>query len=315
MKTQRLGTTDLEVSVLAYGCMRLANVMRREHLTPDRIQNGIAVLEAAVEAGYTFFDHANIYGDTTCELIFGQALEKHPDWRERLVVTTKCGIRFPNQPNPGDPQRYDFTPSHLKEEVEGSLQRLQLERLDLLQLHRPDYLANYVAVAQTLIELRKEGKVRYFGVSNFRPDLVALLQQHLPEDKLQVNQLEISLSRHQCLDDGCLDECQAHQRTPLAWSPLGGGKLGTGYRPDTRSERYVQDTLLLQTLDAVAHELEAGRSETALAWLRRHPTGIIPIIGTTSISRLRAAVEAADLELSHSQWYRLLEAAMGHRVP
>lgn len=314
MKTQRLGTTDLTVSVLAYGCMRLSGVWRRAGLTAERVEEGIAILEASVDAGYTFFDHADIYGDTTCETIFGRALQRHPDWRERLVVTTKCGIRFADQPHPGDPARYDFSYGHLKDSVEASLRRLQLERLDLLQLHRPDYLADYAEVARALTELREEGKVRYFGVSNFRPELVRLLQRHLPDDHLQVNQLEISLSRSQCLHDGCLDECQAAHRTPLAWSPLGGGRLGTGYQPGTTAESYARETLLLQTLDTVAGEVGAARTETALAWLRTPPTGIIPIVGTRSPERLRTAVRAAEIELSRTQWYRLLEAAVGRRV-
>lgn len=295
--------------------MRIARTWRRADLTPEKIDTGIAILEAAVDAGYTLFDHADIYGDTTCETIYGHALDRHPDWRDRLVVTTKCGIRFPNQPNPGDPGRYDFSPAHIRESVEASLARLKLDTLDLLQLHRPDYLADYRAVARTLIELREAGQVRYFGVSNFRPQLVENLQRLLPDDHLIVNQIEISLQRPDCLWDGCLDECQANQRTPLAWGPLAAGQLGTGYVPNGRDPDYAKTALRLRVLDEVAAEVGAERGEVALAWLLRHPAGIIPIVGSANPERIRQAVRADEIELSHTQWYRLMEGALGHRVP
>jgi len=315
MKTQQLGTTDLHVSALAYGCMRITRCWQPDELTPEHIDDGIAILEAAVDAGYTFFDHANIYGNTTCETIYGHALEKHPDWREKLVVTTKCGIRFPNQPDEGDPGRYDFDPAHIKESVEASLKRLKLETLDLLQLHRPDLLADYRAVARALVELREEGKVRYFGVSNFRPQLVENLQRLLPDDHLQVNQIEVSLKRLDCLQDGCLDECMANQRTPLIWGPVAAGKLGTGAFINGRDPNYTRDLMLHQVMDTVGEEVGLERGEVALAWLRRHPSKMIPIVGTSNPERIRKATEAVDVELSRTQWYRLYEAALGHRVP
>lgn len=181
MKTQQLGQTSFQVTRLAYGCMRLSGgVWKRADLHEDAIRNGVHLVETAFDAGYNFFDHADIYGDTTCETIFGRALKLHPGWREQMVIATKCGIWFADQPNPGDPQRYDFSYEHIVRSVEGSLTRLGVETIDLLQLHRPDYLADPEEIARAFTQLRSAGKVREFGVSNFRPPLLTTVQKALP---------------------------------------------------------------------------------------------------------------------------------------
>ncbi len=142
MKTQALGQTDLQVTRLCYGAMRIAGpTWDRTKVGPEQIEKGIRTLEQAVDAGYNFIDHADIYGDTACETIHGLALDRHPDWRDKLIVATKCGIRFDDEP-PGTPHRYDFDGSHIRWSVDEALKRLKLERIDLFQLHRPDYLAN-----------------------------------------------------------------------------------------------------------------------------------------------------------------------------
>ena len=148
MKTQRLGRTDFQVTRLAYGCMRTSSgVWNRADLHEDAIRNGVRLIETAFDAGYNFFDHADIYGDT-CETIFGRALKLHPGWREKMIIATKCGIWFPDRPNPGDPGRYDFSYEHIVGSVEGALGRLGIETIDLLQLHRPDYLADPAEVVR-----------------------------------------------------------------------------------------------------------------------------------------------------------------------
>ena len=179
MNTQSLGLTDLQVSRLCYGAMRISGSWDRAKVDAVAVEKGISLLECAVEAGYTFIDHADIYGDTTCEMIHGLALKKHPDWRDRLVVATKCGIRFENEPD-GTPHRYDLSGEHILQSVDESLKRLNLDRIDLYQFHRPDYLLDPHEAAQAMNALHQAGKVRYFGVSNFKPSLVSAPAKRAP---------------------------------------------------------------------------------------------------------------------------------------
>ena len=314
MKTQRLGQTEFQVTRLAYGCMRISGTWERTEVTEDAIRHGIRLVETAFDAGYNFFDHADIYGDTTCEMIFGRALKLHPGWRDQMVITTKCGIWFADDPNPGDPARYDFSYEHIIRSVEGSLARLGIETLDLLQLHRPDYLADPEEVARAFTKLRDSGKVREFGVSNFRPSLLSMIQKAV-SFPLQVNQVEIHLGRLDCFTDGTLDQCLERGITPLAWSPLGGGKLATGAVPDAAAPGVEKRRKLLAVLDETAKEYDTDRTSIALAWLLKHPSGIIPIVGTANEERIRDLTKADAIELSRVTWYRLLEAARGEKVP
>jgi predicted oxidoreductase len=314
MKTQRLGRSSFEVSRLAYGCMRLTGHWARDRVTEEDIRRGIGMVEAAFEAGYNFFDHADIYGDSMCEIIFGRALALHPGWRARMFIATKCGIRWADQPKPGDPFRYDLSYRYIVDSAEGSLRRLGIETIDLLQLHRPDYLADPHEIARAFVELREAGKVREFGVSNFRPSLLAAVQRALPFP-LQVNQVEIHLNRLDCFTDGTLDQCLELGMTPLAWSPLDRGKLATGAPPDVIEPDQQRRLKLLLALDAAAQHCEVSRTVIALAWLLRHPARIIPIVGSANPDNIRAAVRADELELDRETWYKLLEAAVGQRLP
>ncbi|MBA3963721.1 MAG: aldo/keto reductase [Chthoniobacterales bacterium] len=310
MQTQLLGTSGIEISRLAYGCMRISGSWDRHEVSRDAVRRGIGILETAVEAGYTFFDHADIYGDTTCETIFGEALAQHPSWRDQLIVATKCGIIFPDQPTPGLPHRYDFSYRHIIDSVESSLERLLMERIDLLMLHRPDYLADPGEVARAFTELRAAGKVREFGVSNFRPSLLSALQSAL-DFPLQVNQVEIHPYHLDCLTDGTLDQCLERKITPMAWSPVAGGKVASGYAPETKADDYEKQVSLLEALDLAAKAYEIGRTVIALAWLLRHPSGIVPVVGSTNPDNIRAASKATDVEMDRPAWYRILRAARG----
>src|SRR5271163_3088132 len=141
MQTFQFSETDLRVTRLCYGAMRIAGTWDKDKVDATAIERGIQSLESAVEAGYNFIDHADIYGDTTCEMIHGLALDRHPGWRDQLVIATKCGIRWEDEP-PGAPHRYDFSGDYIRQSIDGSLRRLKLERVDLYQLHRPDWLAD-----------------------------------------------------------------------------------------------------------------------------------------------------------------------------
>jgi len=234
--------------------------------------------------------------------------------RERVVIATKCGIRKPGEPKPGSPYRYDFSADYILRSCEGSLQRLGVDTIDVYQLHRPDYLMEPAEVARAFDQLKQVGKVREFGVSNFRPSQVVALQSACPM-RLVVNQVEISLANLSAFEDGTLDQCLAETITPMAWSPLAGGKLGNGGKRILPSQEAYRPEPIVAALDAIAAGRGASRTVIALAWLMKHPSGIIPILGSTNPERIREGAKADDLELSREEWYRLLEAARGERLP
>jgi predicted oxidoreductase len=268
---------------------------------------------AAVDAGFTLFDHADIYCRSRAESAFGEVLRENPKLRRKLLIATKCGIRFADEPA-GAPHRYDFSAEHIIRSCEHSMKRLHVEEIDLFQLHRPDWLMDADEVAIAFTSLHKSGKVREFGVSNFTPSQVSLLQRALQqklEQPLVSNQIEISLAKLDAFTDGTLDQCQALNLSPLAWSPLAGGLLGDGAADLLPSQKGYDVSALLPVIDAIAAERGATRTAIALAWLLRHPAKIIPIIGTTNPDRIAAAAAAVKIELTREEWYRLLSAARG----
>jgi predicted oxidoreductase len=270
---------------------------------------GRAAVIAAYEAGYTLFDHADIYARGLCEEIFGRVLKEVSGMREDVIIATKCGIRFPGDPAPSSPHRYDFSKEHIVTSCEASLQRLGVESIDIYQLHRPDLLMDPDEVFEAFEQLHTQGKVRYFGVSNFLPSFVSLLQSGLSMPLL-VNQVEIHLGRLECFYDGTLDQCLAEQITPLSWSPLGGGWLGDGGK--AKDEK---GSALLAVLDEVAAGYGVPRTVVSLAWLLKHPSGIVPIVGSVNPERIRDAVRADEVELTREEWYRILVAARGEGLP
>ena len=306
--------SSLSVSRLAYGCWRIAGTWDATEVTSKSRTAGRQAVIAAYEAGYTFFDHADIYCDGEAEHIFGQVLKEVSGMRERVVIASKCGIRKPGEPKPGSPYRYDFSGDYIVRSCEQSLKRLGVETIDLYQLHRPDYLMDPAEVAEAFSQLSRAGKVREFGVSNFRPTQVTALQAACPM-KLVVNQVEISLANLAALEDGTLDQCLAQQITPMAWSPLAGGKLGDGAKNILPSQKPYRTAKVNAALDKMAKDHGASRTAIALAWLLRHPGRILPIVGSTNPENIRAAARAAEIALSRDEWYRLLEAARGERLP
>ncbi len=311
MKNISIGSSDLVASRLAYGCWRVADQPGPgDH---DGAGGRQAVL-TAFEAGYTLFDLADIYAAGESERQFGRVLKESPSIRRQIVIATKCGIRKPGVPTPEAPYRYDFSRDYLLSCCDASLQRLGVETIDLFLLHRPDYLMDPAEVASAFSALKAAGKVRHFGVSNFRPSQIEALQKACPMP-LVVNQVEISLARMACLEDGTLDQCLAHRLTPMAWSPLAGGKLGGGAKRLLRSQEGYQTDAINVLLDELATKHGAPRSVIAVAWLLRHPAGIQPIIGSVDPARIREAIQADRIELSREDWYRLFCAARGESLP
>lgn len=305
MKTIELGRSTLRSSLLAYGCMRSVGDGSRA----DR-DKGKRAIHAAVDAGYTLFDHADIYGRGACEELFGEVLRETPELREQIVIATKCGIRFAADPDAHAPGRYDFSKDHIVGSVEGSLQRLGIEQIDLLMLHRPDYLMHAGEVAEAFEALTSSGKVAHFGVSNFSVSQFELLQSVLPAPLL-VNQVEINIHNIDALSDGVLDQCQRLRVTPQSWGPIGGivhPAWGNTFsaEDEVRIRNEVQRQCEIYGVDG---------STVALAWLLRHPAGISPIIGSTNPERIAGAVAALDVSYSREDWYRLLEARNGAPVP
>ena len=316
MKIIHLGKTDLQVTRLCYGAMRIAGTWDKEKVDDAAIERGIRSLESAVEAGYNFIDHADIYCDTACEMIHGLALDRHPGWRDQIVVATKCGIRWEDEP-PGAPHRYDFNGDYIRKSVDGSLERLKLERIDLYQLHRPDWLADPEEIAQAMIDIHKAGKVRYFGVSNFRPSLVSAVQSALPFP-LVSNQVEIHLLRLDCFEDGTLDQCLEKKLVPLAWSPLAGGRLAAAFNDEVEPPKDEATAAAIRRLRPVLADIAQayGVSPLAivLAWLMRHPSGIIPIYGSVRAEAIKESTQADGITLDRESWYRLLLAARGKKL-
>ncbi len=303
MQTVNLGNSTLKCSRLAFGCWRIG--------TPG--VDGPAAVRAAFEAGYTIFDHADIYSNGAGETIFGQVLRDSPALRTQAVIATKCGVRKPGEPA-GAPARYDLSAAHIIASCEGSLRRLGVETIDLYHLHRPDWLCDPTEVAAAFSKLHEAGKVREFGVSNFRPSQVSMLQQACARP-LVVNQVEISLANLSAFTDGTLDQCLTEKITPLAWSPLAGGQLGEGAKYLLPSQKTYRPQPIVEVLDAIAQARGTTRPNVALAWLLKHPVRIIPIVGSTKPDTIAAATRAVDMELSREEWYRLLEAARGEKVP
>ena len=296
---------------MAFGCWRIAGTWEARKVNAKARESGLKAILAAYETGYTLFDLADIYCDGISEELFGLALKQSKSLKKSAVIATKCGIRIPEA---GETYRYDLSANYIIQSCENSLQRLGVDCLDIYQLHRPDWLMDPNEVAKAFAKLKKAGKVRHFGISNFKPSQVSLLQSAL-KDSLVVNQIEISLLQLASFEDGTLDQCQQHKITPMAWSPLAGGYLGDGKSNVLPSQEKYKPIKIRRRLDTLARELGTSRSAIALAWLLKHPSGIIPIIGTTKPSRIRELAEADQIELSHEQWYTLLTSALKEDLP
>ena len=299
---RRLGASDLEVSPLAYGLWRFAGT---------EVAVARAKVEAALEAGVTLFDHADVYGCDgggafgDAEELFGRVLAEAPSLRERMTIASKGGIVL------GVP--YDSSGPYLERAVEASLRRLRVEVIDLYQIHRPDFLGHPAELAAALTKLREAGKIREVGVSNYTPSQVRALQAHLPF-ALATSQPELSCWRPGALRDGTLDLCLELGLTPLAWSPLGGGVIGLEAK-EARAQHGPRCAALLETLDALAAERGVSRAAVALAWVLLHPAGVIPIIGTQRPERIRQSFQAFDVSLSRAEWNRVLVASEGQPLP
>ncbi|EPQ9982580.1 aldo/keto reductase [Vibrio vulnificus] len=290
-----------EFSELVQGYWRLAEW----NMTP---QQRLTFLKQHIEMGITTVDHADIYGQYECERLFGEALALDKSLRSDIQIVTKCDINLCGAKHPDRKvNHYDTSAAHIYQSVNNSLERLGVDELDVLLIHRPDALMDADEVAEAFSELHKVGKVKHFGVSNFSPRQFELLQSRLSKP-LVTNQVEINPLQFDVVHDGTLDQLQMLRVRPMAWSCLGGGALFFG--------QGEQESRVRQELEAIREEVGAQSiDEVVYAWVRKLPSLPIPIIGSGKIERVQSAVNALKIELSREQWYRVWVASKGHGVP
>lgn len=288
-------------SPLALGFWRLNSW----ELTADQL---LDFIKHSLELGITTFDHADIYGGYTCEEIFGNALSGQSSLRSKIQIVTKCGIKLVSERRPQHHiKTYDTGEKHIIHSVENSLKALQTDFLDVLLIHRPDPLMNADETAEAFRMLRDSGKVLNFGVSNFLPYQFDLLQSRL-DFPLITNQIEASVLCLDAFSNGVLEQCQQYRIQPMAWSPLAGGRLFNSDDPKTERVRMV--------LNNVATELgNYSLDQVALAWLLNHPARIVPVLGSGSSDRIRAAAKALHIRLNKEQWYAIWTASNGTDLP
>lgn len=262
-------------------------------------------IDECLDLGLKDFDHADIYGHYTEEARFGTIIKRRPDLKTKIQVTTKCGIQLVTLNRPQHQLKsYNLTKAHIIQSTEHSLRTLGLEVLDVLLLHRPDYLMQPTEIAAAFEELKQAGKVKAFGVSNFSASQFTLLHSFTP---LMTNQIELSLLQRKALEDGTLNQLMRLGLTPTIWSPFGGGAVfGKNSTPEI--------VRIKEAAKELSEKYNAGLDQLLLAWLLKHPSGIIPIIGSSKIVRIKQAKAALTIQLSHEDWYRLLEAAVGVEV-
>lgn len=305
MKRFRLGASELEVSAVALGCMRINQLS---------VSEAARLIATAQENGINFFDHADIYGGGTCEEHFAKAVNMSPAVRETMILQTKCGICK---------GYFDFSKDHILESVDGSLKRLHTDYIDVLLLHRPDTLMEPEEVAEAFDRLHESGKVRYFGVSNQNPMQIRLLSRYVNQ-RLIANQLQIGPMNTGMLDCGLnvnmsnpasvnhdgsvLEFCRLHDITIQPWSPFQFGFFEGVYLDNPRFPE------LNAVIDRLAAEKGVSNTAIVMAWLLRHPAQMQPIAGTTNADRLAAMCRGSDITLTRPEWYEIYRAA-GNILP
>ncbi|MDC8005288.1 aldo/keto reductase [Aureisphaera galaxeae] len=262
----------------------------------------VSLLKHCIDAGITTFDHADIYGDYTTESEFGAALSESGVARDDIQVISKCGIQYVGETRDNEIKHYQYDADYIIWSAEKSIADLQCDYLDLLLLHRPSPLMDRDEVKKGVAHLMERELIRSFGVSNFTVSQMQLIDSR---EFIYANQIEFSLTSHQAMFDGTLDFMQLNAITPMCWSPL--GKL---FREDDDQTQRIH-----ALLDALTEKYNASKDQLLLAWILKHPAGIHPVVGTTSKDRISLAAEAAKIDLSRVDWFKMLVASQGHKVP
>ena len=293
-----------QLSQMAYGVWRLSEA------TDTSVNANLARIDACLAQGITTFDHADIYGDYRCEALFGEAIKARPALREQMEIVTKTDIMLLSKQWPTTRvKHYDTTPAHVTASVDRSLQRIGVDVIDLMLIHRPDPLCDATALGACLDSLIDSGKVRGVGVSNFMPWDADLLQSRM-KHRLQTNQIELSLLQTAPFINGQIAHAQQHHMPVMAWSPLGGGRLHSqAAQAGTAAAR------LAPKLTELAQASGTDPTAVAMAWLMHHPVGVLPVMGSNQLDRIGAFSQALKVPMDRQTWYELYELANGHEVP
>jgi predicted oxidoreductase len=295
----------MQVPVIAVGCMRIQALSLTE---AERF------IRTALDHGANFFDHADIYGGGTCEEIFAEAVGMNSAIREQFILQSKCGIRR---------GMFDFSKEHILSSVDGILQRLKTDYLDVLLLHRPDALVEPEEVAEAFDQLERAGKVRYFGVSNQTPMQIQLLQKYVKQPII-ANQLQLSITNATMISQGfnvnmengaaiqrdgsVLDYCRLHDITIQPWSPFQYGFFEGVFLDN---EKFPE---LNRQINEIADKYAVRNTTIAMAWLLRHPASMQPVTGTMNLKRLSDCCRASEIHLTREEWYAIYRAA-GNVLP
>jgi len=271
-------------------------------------QDLLRLMEELIGLGVTSFDHADIYGNYSCEAFLGDAIRLKKNLRNEIEIITKCGIKLVSDRFPGRKIKiYDYSFGHIVTSVDNSLKNIGTDHIDLLLLHRPAPFFDPEEAAKAFSILKRDGKVLHFGVSNFSPGQFEMLNS-FTEEKLVTNQVEISPYCLEHFGNGNMDFFLKEKIRPMAWSPLAGGKLLDPH--DEKGSR------ILKVLREVAEEMNVAQVDTVIySWLLKHPATIIPVAGSGRIERIRCAVEALKVDMSLEQWYRIFIASQGKELP
>jgi len=262
----------------------------------------IDLIHHCLDQGITSFDHADIYGGYTTEADFGDALSETDIPRESIQLITKCGIQYLCENRDNKVKHYNYNKDYIIWSAETSLKNLKTEYLDLFLLHRPSPLMHPDEIAEAISQLKQQGKIKHFGVSNFTPSQVELISK---KSDVSANQIEFSLTQHSAMYDGTLDQMMLKHIIPMAWSPM-----GSIYKEDTEQIQRIK-----KQLSELTEAYDATEDQLLLAWILKHPSKIHPVIGTTTKDRIKDATKSVQIELDLEDWFLILRASQGHRVP
>lgn len=260
------------------------------------------LIRVCIENKISTFDLADVYGSYTTEATFGKALTESKTNRENLQLISKCGIQHVCESRTNKIKYYDFSKKYIIWSVENSLKNLETDYLDVLLLHRPSPLMQVDEIAEAVEQLKKEGKIVDFGLSNFTPSQTDLIRSRL---EVNHNQIQFSATHHEPMLDGSLDYMQLHNITPMAWNPL-----GTVFRENTDQTYRLRK--LLATLVSKYH---VGSDMILLSWILQHPAKIHPVAGTVNVARIQSLSKITELILDQEDWFAIWTESLGHKVP
>ena len=286
----------LNFSQIIYGMWRLADGQNKD------VKSVSNKINLCLDQGITTFDQADIYGDYSAESLFGLALKENKSLRNKIEIVTKCGIVAPCGKYADVPVKYyDTSKDHIDASVDASLKNMNIDYIDMLLIHRPDPFMDHNETGQALDNLIKSGKIGAVGVSNFKPYDWELLQSNMV-NKLQTNQIELSLQSIDAFSNGDISFHQKNATPIMAWSPLGGGKLMT------------ENTKLTNKMDHIGSHYNLDRSAVAISFFLSHPANIIPVMGTNNADRISRISDALKIKMDRVTWFELYTAALGREV-